>query len=72
MVFTKVQHPEQPFLAKGKAGISCEISKETSYYLCYRIVCINGGNTIDVWSDKPKTEDYLQQSVDDGICILLC
>ncbi len=55
----------------GKAGISYEISKDTSSCLGYRIVWINGGNTIDVWSDKPKTEDHLQQSVDAGIRIRL-
>ena len=59
------------FAGQGKAGISYELSKDTSFYLGYRIVWINGGNTIDVWSDKPKTEDHLQQSVDAGIRIRL-
>jgi len=39
--------------------------------LGYRIAWINGGNTIDAWSDKPKTENHLQQSVDAGIRIRL-
>ena len=56
---------------QGKAGISYELSKDTSFYLGYRIVWINGGNTIDVWSDNPKTGDHLQQSVDAGIRIRL-
>ena len=59
------------FAGQGKAGISYELSKDTSFYLGYRIVWINGGNTIDVWSDNPKTQDHLQQSVDAGIRIRL-
>ena len=59
------------FAGQGKAGISYELSKDTSFYLGYRIVWINGGNTIDVWSDNPKTGDHLQQSVDAGIRIRL-
>ena len=56
---------------QGKAAISYQLSKDTSFYLGYRIVWINGGNTIDVWSDNPKTGDHLQQSVDAGIRIRL-
>ena len=59
------------FASQCKAGISYELSKDTSFYLGYRIVWINGGNTIDVWSDNPKTGDHLQQSVDAGISIRL-
>ncbi|KZR66260.1 hypothetical protein [Prochlorococcus sp. MIT 1306] len=59
------------FAGQGKTGISNELSKDTSFYLGYRIAWISGGNTIDAWSDNPKTGDHLQQSVDTGIRIRL-
>ncbi len=59
------------FAAQGKAGLALSLTPRTRMYLGYRVVWINGGTTLDFWSDRPSMEGHLQQSVDMGVRVML-